>query len=73
LYPSANWAGHEAVQLCIPEMSTEDLMRTFDSLPVDYKLSIPYVARMVRIDSPEQHVDPKVHHAVIGSKPGLSA
>ena len=25
-------------------------MRTFDSLPHDYKLSVPYVARVVRLD-----------------------
>ncbi len=73
LYPSANWTGNESVQLCIPDMSTEDLMRTFDSLPVDYKLSVPYTARIVRIDSPEQRVEPVVHHAVIGNKQGLSS
>lgn len=41
----------EAVQLILEEVSTEALMRTFDSLPSDYRLSVPYVARVVRIDS----------------------
>jgi hypothetical protein len=72
LYPSASWDGSESVQLCVPEMTTEDLMRTFDSLPVNYKLSIPYLARIVRIDSRENRAAPPVHHAIIGSKPEVS-
>ena len=41
----------DSVQLTLEEMSTEALMRTFDSLPCDYRLSVPYVARVVRIDT----------------------
>lgn len=73
LYPSANWSGNETVQLCVPEMSTEDLMRTFDSLPVDYKLSVPYMARIVRVDAKANQEDPVVHHALLGNKAGVSA
>jgi hypothetical protein len=51
LHASGGWAENEAVQLVIDEMSTEAVMRTFDSLPHDYKLSVPYVARVVRLDS----------------------
>ncbi len=72
LYPSANWSGHETVQVCSPQMSTEDLMRIFDSLPVDYKLSVPYMARVVRVDANEIKVDPPVHHSIVGSKSGVT-
>ncbi len=41
----------DSVQLMLEEISTEALMRTFDSLPGDYHLSVPYVARVVRIDT----------------------
>jgi hypothetical protein len=41
------------VQICLEDLSTEDLMRTFDSLPLDYKLSIPYVARITVIHGQE--------------------
>lgn len=41
----------DTVQLVLEEISTEALMRTFDSLPGDYHLSVPYVARVVRIDT----------------------
>ncbi|MDX2418964.1 MAG: DUF4255 domain-containing protein [Xanthomonadales bacterium] len=50
LDPIAPWETNESVQLCLEDLSTEDVMRTFDSLPVDYKLSIPYVARITVID-----------------------
>ena len=45
----------DSVQLTLEEMSTEALMRTFDSLPCDYRLSVPYVARVVRIDTRIAH------------------
>jgi hypothetical protein len=48
---SGGWAPAETVSLILEEISTEAVMRTFDSLPTDYRLSIPYIARMVRIDS----------------------
>jgi hypothetical protein len=51
LESSGNWAPTESIQLVLEEISTEAVMRTFDSLPTDYRLSIPYIARMVRIDS----------------------
>lgn len=50
----------DAIQILLEEISTEALMRTFDSLPSDYRLSIPYVARVVRIDTLETAVAPPV-------------
>lgn len=44
-------AATDAVQLMLEDVSTEALMRIFDSLPGDYRLSVPYVARVVRIDT----------------------
>jgi hypothetical protein len=55
----------EAVQILLEEISTEALMRTFDSLPTDYRLSVPYLARVVRIDTPEARVSPPVTDALI--------
>lgn len=50
LDPLAGWTPQEALQISLADISTEDMMRTFDSLPVDYKLSVLYLARLVRID-----------------------
>jgi hypothetical protein len=50
LDPAAQWMPGEAVQVCYEQLSTEDTMRIFDSLPVDFKLCLSYVARVVRIE-----------------------
>ena len=63
---SAGWTPGESVQLSLGEVSTEDVMRTFDSLPLDYRLSVPYVARIVRIDGNRQQPAPPVTTLVTG-------
>jgi hypothetical protein len=50
LHHSGEWAPNEGVQLLMDEMSTEAVMRTFDSLACDYRVSVPYIARIVRLD-----------------------
>lgn len=69
LHP-ADWAPNDAIQLLLEEISTEAVMRTFDSLPVDYKLSIPYIARVVRIDTRVAAPSPQAVTAAVGIKPG---
>jgi Pvc16 N-terminal domain len=49
LYPSGEWEPGEAVQLYLEDMATDDLMRTFDSLQCDFRLSVPYIARIVMV------------------------
>jgi len=56
-------AATDNVQIVLEEISTEALMRTFDSLPSDYRLSVPYVARVVRIDTLADIVMPPVTDA----------
>jgi hypothetical protein len=50
LYPTTAWAPNESVQLVLEDVGTEAVMRIFDSLQTDYRLSVPYIARVVRID-----------------------
>ena len=52
LSPLGGWARNEAVQIVVGEITTEEIMRTFDSLACDYRLSVPYILRVVRIDTP---------------------
>ena len=47
LDPEGDWAPNETVQLYLEDMATDDLMRTFDSLTCDFRLSVPYIARVV--------------------------
>lgn len=53
----------EAIQLVLEEISTEALMRIFDSLPTDYRLSVPYIARVVRLDTRDARARPPVSDA----------
>jgi hypothetical protein len=55
----------DSVQLLLEDISTEALMRTFDSLPGDYHLSVPYIARIVRLDTTEIPQAPAVTDASI--------
>lgn len=71
LDPITNWAANESIQVCLEDLSTEDVMRTFDSLPLDYKLSIPYVARIAVI-SDRLRQEPPVSHAITGSVPSTA-
>lgn len=66
LHPSGDWAAGEAIQVVMEELSTEAVMRTFDSLPVDYRLSVPYLARVVRIEGRETVAAPDVTNAIRG-------
>lgn len=69
LHVSAAWAPTEAVQIVMEEITTEAVMRTFDSLPTDYRLSVPYIARVVRLDGRVAHPSPPVTTAVAGLLP----
>jgi hypothetical protein len=43
------WGNSDSVQVMPDDMSTEDLMRMWDSLPGDYRLCTPYIIKSVRL------------------------
>jgi hypothetical protein len=55
----AAWTADEVVHLIPEELTNEDMMRTWDALRPDYRLSLGYVARVVRID-PDEPSDQQV-------------
>ena len=59
-------------EILLEDVPTETLMRTFDSLPTDFRLSVPYVARIIRIDGRQAAPDPPVTTAITGLVPGTS-
>jgi hypothetical protein len=69
LTPAGGWAANEGVQLLLEDVPTEWVMRTFDSLPTDFKLSVAYVARITRIDSRRVFRSPDVTTVVTGLVP----
>lgn len=50
LSPEALWGAEEVIQVIPSELPTEDMMRIWDALAPSYRLSVSYVARLVRID-----------------------
>ncbi|AUX37474.1 uncharacterized protein SOCE836_096990 [Sorangium cellulosum] len=50
LTSEGGWEGGDLVQLIPAELSNEDLMRLWDALDPGYRLSISYIARVVRIE-----------------------
>jgi hypothetical protein len=50
LSPEAGWASDEIIQIIPAELSTEELMRIWDALEPAYRVSVAYIARLVRID-----------------------
>lgn len=66
LAPSTGWEPGETVQIMLEEISTEAVMRTFDSLPTDYRLSVPYIARVIRMDGRDQPTAGPVITAITG-------
>lgn len=56
LSPEGGWDPGDVVHLIPAEISNEDMMRIWDAVTPSYRLSFPYIARVVRID-PERSED----------------
>ena len=54
LSPEAGWGANEVIQVIPAELSTEDVMRIWDALDPPYRLSVSYIARLVRLDPDSQ-------------------
>lgn len=69
---SGEWELDESLQIVLEDMSTEAIMRMFDSLPADYHLSVPYIARIVKIAVPStaEGVATSLRHDTSSSVPG---
>lgn len=51
LRPARLWRAGEVVQVTPSELKHEDMMRIWDALAPSYRLSVSYIARVVRVDS----------------------
>ena len=69
LHSSGEWDAGESIQLVLEEVSSEAVMRMFDSLPTDYRLSVPYIARVMRLDGRPVEPEGRVITAIIGGVP----
>lgn len=53
LSPEAEWDPADVLQLIAAELTVDEMMRVWDELDPPYRLSVGYVARVVRIDGLE--------------------
>ncbi len=60
LSPEALWGPDEVIQLIPAELSNEDIMRIWDAIEPTYRLSVSYIARMVRIEEVDDRVGNRV-------------
>jgi len=51
LTEDGGWQADEIIQIIPAELSNEDLMRIWDALSPNYRLSVSYIARSVRIET----------------------
>jgi hypothetical protein len=70
LLPGGDWGPAESVQFFLEDLPTEDLMRTFDSLRCNFRLSVPYLVRIVVIVTNDAEPGPPVLTAVRGMRTG---
>lgn len=69
LHPAGEWAINEAVQVVLEDISHDSLLQTFDSLASHFRLSVPYIARVIRIEGPDPIARPPVGAVVAGMTP----
>lgn len=69
LSPEAEWSPGEYIQVIPAELSNEDIMRIWDALEPSYRLSLSYIARVVRIDGDAQRAMPVVARRLDWARP----
>lgn len=69
LHPSGSWATAEGIQVVLDDLPSDLVMRAFDSLSAHFRLSVGYVARVLRIDGRVSTLAPEVATVVTGKVP----
>lgn len=60
LSSAAEWTRDDSIQLIPTNLSLEDVLRIWDGLGPKYRLSLSYLARVVRVDQPVEATGPVV-------------
>ncbi|MGH3824081.1 MAG: DUF4255 domain-containing protein [Pseudonocardiaceae bacterium] len=71
LHPSGQWEPADAIQVVPDDLALDAMSEAFQALTTDYRLCLPYLARVVRIDGrPEE--TPESVATVVSGLGGLS-
>lgn len=66
------WSGGESIQLLADEVPSEAVLRIFDLWPARHKLSVSYLARVMRLDTRPARPDLPAGTIVTGLVPSLT-
>ncbi len=50
LHPSGDWEPGDAIQVVADDLALDSMSEAFQALTTDYRLSLPYLARVIRIN-----------------------
>ena len=56
LHPSGEWENGDAIQIVAEDLTLDSMSEAFQALTTDYRLSLPYMARVIRIDGRREPV-----------------
>jgi hypothetical protein len=69
----AGFAPGETVQVLFDEVAPDVILRLFEALSATYRVSVPYLARVVRIDGPTATPTPDVSTVIGGITPSVDS
>jgi Pvc16 N-terminal domain len=65
------WTTDDAIQITTGDFGPDGIMRVWETLEAEFRLSVPYVARIVRVDGIVPAGGPPVLTAITGATPSL--
>lgn len=72
LHPSGDWRPGEAVQIVADDLALDSMSEAFQALTTDYRLSLPYVARVICIEATPEPTDERTTTVAARLVPELS-
>jgi hypothetical protein len=73
LDPSGNWAPGDAVQLVTDEIALDSMSEAFQALTADYRLCLPYIARVIVLEADAEPAGEPVTTVAGDVAPGVGA
>jgi hypothetical protein len=70
LHNSGDWSPGDAIQVVCDDLALDSMSEAFEALTTKYRLSLPYLARVIRLDGrPESNGEPVATVAAAGVNP----
>lgn len=60
LHPSGDWDPGDAIQVVFDDLGQDSMSEAFQALTTEYRLSLPYLARVIRIDGRQEAISEPV-------------